>query len=319
MSDSAPLSNLVRNEDGTWNVSVPEEILQSWNSTYRDALPRFLNSFGPAFEQAKQCCEFEFVFSLLRVRGLQDAGWDPYTTTLSAVPTLIQLASHAESYEAFRHIQLWIYGHVVEAAEPYEMLANLIGVAGGGRFMSQRFHPNRSGRPQSPGEKIRKIEEEGTKLGFATIAKPLKERWDRNLRNAIFHSDYSIHGSAVRIMDPIREYSDDEISVLLNKALASHDALAGLYKWYTFQYSEPKIIDVHPDFRRHPNEKSIIIVRQGYGAIGLKDAWTPDQLQRGFIPWRIGRFYRHEAQLLERNSDLAFIKIENQTVNSKDS
>jgi hypothetical protein len=36
-----------------------------------------------------------------------------------------------------------------------------------------------------------------------------------------------------------------------------------------------------------PNERAIVMVREGHGVIGLKDAWTAEELQAGRMPWRI--------------------------------
>lgn len=51
------------------------------------------------------------------------------------MPLLYEVHNKTENYEAARHLQFWIYGHIVEASEPYEMLANLVQVSLGGGFV----------------------------------------------------------------------------------------------------------------------------------------------------------------------------------------
>jgi hypothetical protein len=46
-------------------------------------------------------------------------------------------------------------------------------------------------------------------------------------------------------------------------------------------------IFMHPLNAAIPGERAIVMVREGYGAIGLKDAWTLEELKRGHIPLAI--------------------------------
>jgi hypothetical protein len=151
--------NLLRNdENGAWATSTEDEA--EWNeeenthTAYVEALPRYLNLFDQIFIRARTRWEFWFLWTLLGIRGAHDAGWDPYETSLEAIEKAVALHQVAPSYEAGQHLQLWIYGHIVEASEPYEILANLVDISQGGMFHVARFPPKRNGWPQSPGEKI---------------------------------------------------------------------------------------------------------------------------------------------------------------------
>jgi hypothetical protein len=247
------------------------------------------------------------------VRGLQDAGWDPYETSLEAISQMraihqkIAIDETIESFYAARHLRLWIYGHIVEASEPYEMLANLIAISQGETFNTTRFPP-RNGRPQSPGTKIDQLEQAARAANLLNVVSPLREVWDRDLRNAIFHSDYSLHGGEVRFRKDGRptKYEHDEILTLVNHALAYFDALRFLHSHYIGGYPKPKTIPVHPLNAGPPNERAIVMVREGHGAIGLKDAWTPEDLNRGHIPWRYGRFSPEEMKQAGADPTRAF-------------
>ena len=180
------------------------------NHAFEEAVPRYLNAFDPAFAKAEEVDEAEFVKALLRVRSMQDAGWDPYETTLRAVPAMMKL--HAlipegdEWYETSRHLALWSYGHVVEASEPYAILADMLDIASGGFFRVDRFpdkplhaaHPaglSAPKRPQRYDEKLAELERLAEATGLMDVLEPIREIWDRELRNAVFHADYTIHGS----------------------------------------------------------------------------------------------------------------------------
>ncbi len=300
----------MRNDNGSWEFKIEDTdrvALDRFHPSYVDAMPRYFTALDGAFTKAKEKSEFEFLLTLFRVRGVNNTGiGDAYETTLRAVPRIYEIHNRTEDFEAARHLQLWLYGHIVEASEPYEILANLVGVTLGDRFRSY-FYPYKVGKtkPDSPDAKIQHIEKSAEKAGIPEIVIPLKEIWDRNLRNAIFHSDYVLHSGEVYIRD--RVYTHEEIMTLVTRAVVYHESLSGLYRLHIASYGEPKTISVHPDFSRTPGEKGIVIVREGHGAVGIQSAWSKEEIARGRIHWRIGRFSRDELQLLERDPTLALL------------
>ena len=88
----------------------------------------------------------------------------------------------------------------------------------------------------------------------------MREVWDRELRNAIFHSDYSLHGGEVRFKKDGRytAYSDEQILTLVNRALAYFNALRILRSAHIGSYTGPKEIIVHPQMAGPPGERAIV-------------------------------------------------------------
>lgn len=293
---------LTRDESGIWTASLNGSEVPRINPVVAEAMPRYLTIFDELFTAAKRMNELEFLFCLFRVRGFQNAGWDPYQTTLESIPPLLDCATTIQNDTAARHLHLWIYGHIVEASEPYELLANLLEVARGRHYAwNTNFPAKKSGAPQSPGEKTRRIEKLGIAAKLPNTAIPLKEVWDRELRNAVFHSNYVLYGSEVRILNPSRTFSDDEILTLVNRAVAYHSALAMIFKLAIEAYDEPTTIPTSPHFRGDSELRWRIVVREGYGVAGVKDAWSCAQLRSGKITVRVGRFFEDELRML--NSD----------------
>jgi hypothetical protein len=288
---------MIRNRDGIWELGSEED---ASNVFYVEALTRYLNIFDPVFSAAIACNEFHFLSTLFAIRGLQDAGWDPYETTLRALKTVGNLHRTIGSGEAQRHLELWLYGHIVEASEPYELVANLLGVAAGEPYMPERFPDRigRNGRRQalSPGDKAAEIERLANQANLPDAVIPLREMRDRELRNSIFHSDYSLWGSQVRIRNPFRIYTHEEISTLSNRALAYLEAVSNLHKMYLHSYSQPKIIATPPDMGISP---TVVLVSEGYGAVGLQAALSKEEIANGHILWRLGRFTPEESKSLE--------------------
>lgn len=301
---------LTRDKDGTWSPTVEgheQSRVNASHPAYLEALPRYMTALDPAFTRARERCESEFIISLLRVRDTQDAGWDPYETTLRSIPALIKVFGQIDDFEVKRHLQLWIYGHILEASEPYELLANLIDVANGGIFSKDRFPPKRSGQPQSPGEKIDKMKKSAAAAGMSSVVTPLQEAWNRDFRNSIFHADYILYGDEVRTVRPLRTCTCDEVMTLTNRAIAYHEALSKLHQVQIASYMEPVPLNFHPELSKDPEERVVVIVREGYGAVGLKGAWTAEQIAAGKDPYLIGRFTMEEINLLENNPTLALL------------
>jgi hypothetical protein len=278
-----PDAHPMRNRDG-------------FGAVYCDSLLKYLNILDIAYCRALNKSEFELVHLLLRIRGMETAGWDPFESTKATVRAVRRTLKALDDLEAERTLQLWIYGHIVEASELYDTLMNLADIVEGGRYSPFRFPPSEGGRPQSPGEKIRQIEARAQEADLPDLACPLRDIWDRTLRNAIFHSDYALKGNDITIRNPMRVYTHEQIMTYLNRALAFHDALISLDTIYRGSFNKPRLIPVHPGFAQWPGEKAWVMVREDYGAMGLRDAWSADELKEGKIPWCMGRFFPTESE-----------------------
>src|SRR5437773_9739988 len=148
-----PGLHLERDDDGQWHWTPPEAVAAAKDQSpaYLEAIPRYFGAFDRLFHRAANTCEFEFVMTLLRVRGMSDAGWDPFETTLRAIAKVRAVLETQDDYEVRRHLSLWLYGHIYEASESYELMANLIEIAGGGSFRTDHFPRSRGGTTPGPG------------------------------------------------------------------------------------------------------------------------------------------------------------------------
>jgi hypothetical protein len=304
------MARLERDEHAVWTLHL-EEGDEGRNADHDEAAPRYLTALDPVFERAREQSEFEFIYTLLRVRGLQAAGWDAYETTLRAITAMRKLhdeiAPADENFEAARHLQLWTYGHIIEASEPYEILANLLDIANGGRFLAWRFRADDRGRPQPVGRKIEQLEQLAGAIGEEQALAPLPEVYDRRLRNAVFHADYTLHGGEVRLPAEGVTYSHHRVMQLINRALAYHDSLSLHFRRSVSSYEAPTAIPVHPGFSADPTERATVLVREGHGVVGLKHSLTAAEIAAGGIPWRVGIFTPGEAAALDADPELALL------------
>lgn len=302
------MPKIERSEDGTWEITEDwrkQPSLYSGPAVFWEVLPQYLTAIDKLFLSAQRTCEFEFILALLGVRGVQDPGWDPYETTLACISSVVDLHQKNPKHTAGPHITLWLYGHIVEASEPYEILANLVRICQGQRFSIDNFPRKKNGAPLSPGQRIAALRKMSDDTPHSELVDLLSAFWDRDLRNAVFHSDYCQWGIELRIRSPFKKYSAEQKEELVNRAFAYHEALARVHKLHLASYDQPKLIPTHPEF--DPNGKAMVIVREGFGAVGLKTVWTHEQLARGEIPVQVGRFFPAESKMLSEDPTTVFL------------
>lgn len=285
-----------------WKLEASDE---EWElkPDYIRALPLYLNGLDSIFETAQEQDEAQLILSLLGVKGMQAEGWDPYDTTIDAIQAATRLHNETKDRLAARHLSLWVYGHIVEAAAPYDLLANLINVAQGGQARMFPFQSD-GGRPLSPGRKLELVGLGAEEIGNQAARPLLAAIWHRQLRNGVFHADYTIHGSEIRLVGGGEVLSLEEFAALSGRAHAYHDAMIGLRRYYRRLYTEPKIVPAGPI---SPGENLTIIVREGHGAVGIKDALTPAERAAGGIPFRYARLFPDEMALIEADPELALL------------
>jgi len=297
----------VRNLKGVWKL---KSYNKKTDSLYEERLINYLNVFSNLFDIAKNTHEFEFICTLIRGFHILEPGWDPWETTQEIFGCMARLAQKTRDFKTNLHLHLWLYGHIIEASEPYEILANLIRICSGERFCGNNFPDIKKGKriiPQTAAEKINKLEQMAVDINMVDWILPLKDVFDRNLRNAIFHADYSLYADKVRLVKQKSEYSLDKIRGIMLKGGAYYQAIVTIFNYHIGTYNKPKIVPVHKNFGTHPNENAAIIIRKGYGLIGFKDNWTTEELRKGYMSYMWGRFHKYELERLNKDLSLTVL------------
>ena len=255
--------------DNQWKFS---KFPKHFNPIYANSLLEYFNALDPLFEEAQKISDFEFITSLLNITGQQDVGWIAFETTEKIFSLINRLKNKINDSEEKLYLLLLLYGLIVEASFPYELIANLINILLGQRYTILNFpdiQTRRGYRPQFPPEKIKKLIEIAKIANIPKSLKPIQEIFNKELRNAIFHSDYVIYGDEVRIPSASKVYKRAEIINLINKTIAYFETITKLRSTYRLTYNEPKTIKVHLNFNDQ-NSKATVMVREGTGAIGIR-------------------------------------------------
>jgi hypothetical protein len=180
-----------------------------------DCRQEYLDLLSPLFLQHERVDTVEFVCALTRAGGTQDAGWDPLEESRAFVNDLASLiqadpaATNFSDPEVTRwRMALVAYGHLVEMDAPYDVLANLFRIRVGRRHSVQPFadgtkksakpwKPN-SRPPPGPAMKLPKLRELAASCKMSAITDAFDSFYSAPLRNAISHSDFTLHGAHFR-------------------------------------------------------------------------------------------------------------------------
>ncbi|MEK9138113.1 MAG: hypothetical protein AAB393_13390, partial [Bacteroidota bacterium] len=196
---------------------------------------------------------------LVRSGGIELLPLDPWYESKAFVDDLRNLSEIDLPLQRFpapektrMRLALQSYCHVTEMDLPYDLLANLLRLRLGQKYLIDPFHdlwqrrPSKvstlltSPRPPSTGQKLRRITELAKQASMQRVADALAEVNDTSVRNAVYHSDYLLHDDALHMVKGSR-YSPkqhcytprvplDELEELISGAFAFHQALFGLYE-----------------------------------------------------------------------------------------
>lgn len=208
------------------------------------------------FESAKTADEFEFGCTLLRVRGIESAGWDPFGETHQLVEDLMTLIGAPLVPHTKVRLGLLLYSHLTEVGAMYEMLANLTRVVAGERYVMDPFldhYPrNRKNEPQflsTPG-KVRALRDMLGSSDHNAVVETLDWFFHASVRNAFAHADYTLHGDQFRSRAEwfergglrTAELPLDALADLVNRALAYYDAFMREYDEQRGGYRANKVV-----------------------------------------------------------------------------
>jgi hypothetical protein len=263
---------------------------------------QYLGIFEPLFQAAWEKSEFNLILTLLAIRGSSDWGWEPSENTIAVVEDWDKQQEKLR-YSLRGNVNLWVYAHIIECAEHYELVANLINVAKGGEYLVAN-HKSKPPRFQNLKieQKIQRLEKIAKGTAFENVSKPFKDAFDLKLRNAIDHADYSFKEGAVTIIDdagPPKIYSQQQVVDLMNKALAFHEVLTKLKKHYQGYYEQPTVIDSSPGFGGGKPMKMTLIVRKRHGVIGVRGMSNATDMGKPFEV-RMCRPLTYEQKMIER-------------------
>lgn len=160
---------------------------------------------GALFDSAKQIDEFEFCCALIRIRGLEDPGWDPMRESYQLTRQLLDMIESPIEAGFRLRLMLFLYCHVAEMDGLFSTIANMACIATGGRCSIDPLRgvtvPPEVKALYSVGAELQPLISVCNDKGFADVGQLWADCFDRQVRNAFFHSDYVLHGKSFNIRD----------------------------------------------------------------------------------------------------------------------
>jgi len=275
---------------------------------YSDKCLIALNGLDNVFHAARSRCEYEFIWCLLSLKKMQDSGWDPFDTISSAITEILSVSNSISNQTAQKNLQLWLYVHIMEASEIYEKIINMVNISNGGIYCTDNFPLKKGNRPWSPGEKIRAVLAAGKSAGLDKQVSFLSDIWNRNLRNAISHSEYVIYSTELRLLNPQITFSREEVADKVNFAIAFFQSFKTIINWHIASYKTSRIIHSTAKYSSdgliiEPGIPAEVLIRDGHGIIGLKSAWSKKEKERGAIEWLAAKLNDSEKKAMNESID----------------
>jgi len=289
------------NKEKKWEVKN-----KKINLFLKKKIIEYLDCIDPLFMKAKNINEFDFICAIVDIKENLEAGWDPWEEILNIFYFFSKLIKKVKYYEYTVYIMLWMYGLAVEASFPYKLIANLMNIILGFRYNLDPFNYSRGKNKKIiyPNEKLKFLTKISKKISMDNCMFPFYETFDKDLRNAIFHADFTVYKGEVRINlgnSSKKIYSQEEMQKIINKTIAFLVTFENIISYYKQSYESPKIIDTPSEAGFDDNEKAVTILRSGEGLIGLKDTFTNEEVKNGKIPWHFGKFRKYEVEILKHN------------------
>jgi hypothetical protein len=213
--------------------------------------------FDDLFNRARNTDEFEYASALLRIRGVEDAGWDPLEETRDLFYDIASLLEAPLKEYARLRLGLLLYSHLTEVDAIYQILANMIEITGGERCVIDPFHDmyRPAGRPryeQIPPSAKRVVErgkERAKERGIDEVVELLDWFFNDAVRNAFFHSDYVLYEDEFRSREAwfvdkdgarSRSIKIPEIVELINCSMTFYQSFIAVYVKHRRSYQKDK-------------------------------------------------------------------------------
>jgi hypothetical protein len=211
------------------------------------------------FTSARERDEFEYACTLLRVRGMEDVGWDPLLETAALFRDVGSLLETPLNDYARTRLGLLLYSHLTEVDAIYQMLLNLIEITAGERYLIDPFHdlyrpsdrPRWQQYPPSAKRVVERLKQKANERGATDIVGLLDWFFNDAVRNAFFHSDYILHADEFRSREATfvgpngartASMKLESIVDLINRSMVFYQAFIDVYERHRGSYTEDKQI-----------------------------------------------------------------------------
>lgn len=238
---------------------------------------------------------FEFVCTMVRASGVQDARWDAWDESrellrdlgnLSKIVLPEQLFPNAERTRV--RLSLLSYCHITEMDLPYELIANLLRLRLGEKYDTNPFRDlfdargkNRRVIRPSPLKKIGRINDLSKRASLAEVGQKIESIHDTVIRNAAYHSDYTLADGEFRLLKDFHLSSKTRVASQAISFEELNDFFMHAFAFYTalfllFERCKKSLSDFDGaiiPYDDHYKGLLQLLIDQQRGLIGFRTFW----------------------------------------------
>lgn len=153
------------------------------------------------FAKAKEVDEFEYVCALINFNGMGDSRALSHIHESNALLNQItDIIKQTKDIHNATRLFLLLYCHILEMDEFYNIIGNMLRITKGERYAVNLYNskipsttkPNASKPALKPAGKIDKLKSLAKETGFEKLTDVISGLYSSPLRNAFFHSSYSL-------------------------------------------------------------------------------------------------------------------------------
>ncbi len=253
--------------------------------------PEYKKYFEHLFVRARDAGGLDYIYTLLRVSGVQDGGWDSFVeaeeSLLDLSGVLRELDNNGREKTSLR-LALLLYCHSIEMSAPYQIFYNLLQCCQPKNYISMPFFEmNKNGKVMQkyPKNKIVSLEQEAKKIGEEELIAHITSFYDNNIRNAFFHSDYTIEDD-FKICEarPVQRIKRDILLEKIKRCFAFYQAFMDTYREAKIAY-----IPVEKIYPLKNFDVFELLVDDKEGLVGFKRHYPRDDGMYGYYERRKDR------------------------------
>jgi hypothetical protein len=247
---------------------------KSIDSISRDEYAEYLNDL---FFRSLRKDSFGTLCALLRVSGLQDAGWDPFEESVEAFEDynwLLEKATSERSEKSGWRVGLLMYCQLVEMTAPHELLENFLRIISGEKYHLRPFgHLIRtknkqlfSSIPPSAKVKFRELKKSAEKSSENDLIEFINSFFNDDVRNAFFHSDYIITEKYFRWTESglAKQIQLETLNTIITNCFYFYGALLWCHKYWLKELAKT------PKFHKWPQYEILeILSNEDTGVYGF--------------------------------------------------
>jgi len=204
---------------------------------------------------------FDTLCTVLRVKGMSDANWDPFEESLDAFidfDWLIKKSQEEKEERCSRRFALLIYCQMVEMTAVHEMLANLLRCIADKPYIISPFSNLQirgkkqifSWIPPSATKKFREIKKLADVVRDQNLPRYIDSIFNDHVRNAFSHSDYILTKKEFRYTEggPAQAIKVSELDRLVNTCFDFYNAFIKRYREWRLNLARLKRFHKWPNY-----------------------------------------------------------------------